>query len=187
MRFLKDRRISVTFDFVEDIVTPRLALIAITPDSVRSEQAKDGRLGEITAARVPAEWPPEHWEPHVFEILLQQFAEAAGNSAWNRYIALRDEGGGRTLIGTLGGFRSVERPAEFEIGYSVLPAFQMRGYASEAAQGFIAWVLTHSSIETITAQTFPELTASIRVLEKCGMKFDGPGYENGAVLYRLRR
>ncbi len=177
----------MTFEFEEEIVTPRLALIAITQDSVRSEQAKDHRLGTITAARVPAEWPPEHWEPHVFEILLKQFAEDAEGPAWNRYIVLRDPEGGRTLIGTLGGFRSVERPGECEIGYSVLPAFQMRGYATEAAQAFIAWVLKQPSIQTITAQTFPELTASIRVLKKCGMSLDGPGYEDRAVLYRLRR
>ena len=171
----------------EDIVTPRLALIAIMPESVRSEQANDRRLGLIAGARVPAEWPPEHWEEQVFEVLLKQFAEDAESSAWNRYIALRDGSGERTLIGTLGGFRRAERPGECEIGYSVLPEFQGRGYATEAARAFVAWVFAHPDIETITAQTFPELTASIRVMEKCGMSFDGAGYEERAILYRLRR
>src|SRR5450755_4013055 len=61
----------------QDIATPRLALIAITPACMLSEQSADGRLGPIADARVPVEWPPEHWEPHVFELLLTRFAADA--------------------------------------------------------------------------------------------------------------
>jgi [ribosomal protein S5]-alanine N-acetyltransferase len=47
------------------ISTARLELVSVTPESVLSEQAGDGRLGEILGCRVAAEWPPVDWEPHV--------------------------------------------------------------------------------------------------------------------------
>jgi ribosomal-protein-alanine N-acetyltransferase len=164
-----------------------LALIAITPGSVEAEAAGFGELAKAVGARVPECWPPENWEPHVLQFLRDRFADDPTEVGWQRYIALLEEEGARTLIGTAGGFRRAERPGECEIGYSVLPEFQGRGYATEAARAFVAWVFAHADIETITAQTFPELTASIRVMEKCGMSFAGAGYEERAILYRLRR
>src|SRR5205823_198042 len=122
---------------VSDILTARLALIAITPEAMRSEQLADGKLGSIVSAAVPAEWPPEHWEPHVFELLLTRFASDTAEIGWHRYIALRQDDGSRTLIGTMGGFRKAEAPEECEVGYSVLPEFQGNGYATEATQAMI--------------------------------------------------
>ena len=167
---------------MQEIGTERLVLIAITPESVASEKAGDGRLAEITGAKVPGEWPPEHWEPHVFDLLLECFAADAAEVGWHRYIALEDDGG-RTLIGTLGGFR---RGSECEVGYSVLPQFQKRGYATEGLRAFIAWALASGLVDTVVAQTFPVLPASIRVMQKCGMEFEGKGFEEGTVLYRLK-
>jgi ribosomal-protein-alanine N-acetyltransferase len=177
------------FQDQKDILTRRLALIAITPDSVRSEQANDRQLEMITSACVPATWPPEHWEPHVFDLLLERFAADPGDVGWHRYIALRHEDGSgrRTLIGTLGAFRRAEKPDECEIGYSVLAEHHRQGYATEGAQALIDWAFSHAFIQTITAQTFPTLPASIRVMEKCGMRFVGPGYEEGTVLYQRCR
>ena len=37
-----------------DLVTERLSLIAMTPESVAAEKAGDGRLGEVIGATVPA-------------------------------------------------------------------------------------------------------------------------------------
>jgi RimJ/RimL family protein N-acetyltransferase len=81
----------------------------------------------------------------------------------------------------------VEKPGECEIGYSVIAEYRERGYATEAAQAFVRWALSHASIVDIEAQTFPSLPASIRVMEKCGMTFVGAGYEEGTVLYRRPR
>ena len=165
----------MTFDFVEDIATPRLALIAITPGSVEAEAAGMGELAKAVRARVPETWPPENWEPHVLGFLRDRFASDPSDVGWHRYIALREDGGTRTLIGTVGGFRRAENPGECEIGYSVLAEYRGRGYATEAAQAFVRWALSHASIVDIVAQTFPSLPGSIRVMEKCGMMFVGAG------------
>lgn len=177
----------MTSELIRDILTPRLALIAITPGSVEAEAAGFGELAKAVVARVPECWPPENWEPHVLQFLRDRFAADPTEVGWQRYIALLEEGGARTLIGTAGGFRRAEKPGECEIGYSVLADYQQRGFATEAAQAFIGWALSHADIEEIVAQTFPSLPRSIRVMEKCGMVFEGPGYQEGTVLYRRVR
>ena len=91
------------------------------------------------------------------------------------------------LIGTLGGFRRTERPGECEVGYSVLPEFQGQGYATEGMERFLAWAFSHAELRTVVAQTLPSLPASRRVMEKLGMTYEGPGFEEGSVLYRVER
>jgi RimJ/RimL family protein N-acetyltransferase len=181
------RRTQVKAQKIPDILTPRLALIAITPACVRSEQTNDGQLGRLAGAQVTAAWPPEHWEPHVFDLLLTRYGADPADVGWNRYIAVRNPDGARTLIGTLGGFRRLEKPGECEVGYSVLPDFQRHGYATEGMLAFLGFVFEDRSMETVVAQTFPSLPASIRVMEKLGMTFVGPGYEEGTILYRRER
>ena len=170
-----------------DIITPRLALIAITPESLRSERSADGLLGAVANAHVPLEWPPEHWEPHVFELLLKRIADDPTEAGWHRYIALRHTDESRTLIGTLGGFRKAERPEECEVGYSVLQDFEGKGYATEGTKALIDWALARSLPNTISAQTFPSLPKSIRVMAKCGMKYVGAGDEEGSARYQWQR
>jgi hypothetical protein len=93
-----------------DIITPRLALVAIiTPESLESERSADGLLGAITNAHVPLKWPPEHWEQHVFELLSKRIADDPTEVGWHRYIVLRHMDKSRTLIGTLGGFRNAQK------------------------------------------------------------------------------
>lgn len=43
---------------LEDILTPRLALITITPAMVLAEKNSDPRFAELVGCTVPKEWPP---------------------------------------------------------------------------------------------------------------------------------
>ncbi len=58
---------------------------------------------------------------------------------------------------------------EIEIGYVIHPAYQGRGYATEAVGAVIA-ELREMGFRKVTAGFFAENTASRRVMEKCGMK-----------------
>ncbi len=169
-----------------DVVTPRLDLIAITPAALLSEKAGDGRLGEWIKCVVLANWPPEHWEPHVLDVLLAQYELVPEQMAWHRYMALREADGRRTLIGALGSFWREAAPAECEMGWGVLPEFEGRGLATEAARALIEVIRESEGIESVVAHTFPRLRGSVRVMEKCGFVYEGPGEEEGSVRYRLR-
>jgi RimJ/RimL family protein N-acetyltransferase len=167
------------------ITTPRLELVAITPECLSSEQASDGKLGQILNCSVTAEWPHADWEPHVFELLQQRFAEDPTDIGWHRYILLRPiNNQPATLIGSAGGIRWPDDPEAVEIGYAIIPEFRLRGYALEATKAMIAWIEATSSVKTIFAHTFPHLTGSIRILEQCGFTYEGPGKEENTVRYR---
>ena len=170
----------------DDVVTSRLSLVAITPAMLLSEQAGNGRLGELTGCAVAANWPPEHWEPHVFELLLRHYEQYPEQVNRHRYVARIRKDEAPLLIGTIGAFWREERPAECEIGWSVLPPHQGQGLATEAARSLLALIRKDARIANVVAHTFPELAGSVRVMEKCGMRFDGAGEEAGTVRYRLQ-
>jgi RimJ/RimL family protein N-acetyltransferase/shikimate kinase len=72
-------------------------------------------------------------------------------------------------------FKQIE-PQEFstwELGYIFNPAFQNRGYATEAAGALIQYGFQHLGIHRVVAHCNPENVASWRVLEKIGLKREG--------------
>ena len=171
----------------KEICTQRLALIALTPDSIRAEQDAHGDfhlLRETIGCTIHPEWPPQHWEPHVLAFILNQFAAYPDQVGWHRYVALPEPDGTRTLIGCLGAFAK-DPLTTCEIGYSILPSFEGRGYATEGTQALIHHLRSDARLTSIIAHTFPFLRGSIRVMEKCGLVFDGDGEEAGTVRYRL--
>ena len=180
-----------------EIHTPRLDLIAITLPLLQCEMEGGAefaaRFRALAGAEIPPEWPPQDWEPHVLEFVFRQLTEQPETLGWTRFVALRDaETGTRTLIGTVGAIppgsvMAHSAPGEIEVGYGILPAFQRRGFATEALAGMMDWVRSRVEVSAFVAQTFPHLHASIRVLEKCGFELTGDGFEAGTILFRLQR
>jgi RimJ/RimL family protein N-acetyltransferase len=60
-----------------------------------------------------------------------------------------------------------------EIAYGIVPDFQGRGYATEAANALVAWAAKNGRVSIARAHTLPERNASSRVLEKCGFQYVG--------------
>jgi len=163
-----------------DILSERLRLVAITPPLMHMDSSV---LRSLLNADVPSAWPPEHWEPHVFDFMQRQYVQTPWAAGWNRYVLLRAKR--PILIGTLGGFPRTE--SEAEIGYSMLGSWQCRGLATEGTRTLIQEILRNQRFETLTAQTLPGLIPSIRVLEKCGFHLVGPGDDEGTIRYRVSR
>ncbi len=171
------------------INTERLELIAGTQELARANIESRARFAELLEARVPEAWPPPlndldsmRW----FARYLEAHADGAGWVTW--YFVLREsEAGGRVVIGN-GGFKGL--PTEdgtVEVGYSILEEFQQLGYASEAVRGLIEWAFAHTQVTRVTAETYPTLPKSIRVMEKNGLVFIGDGSEEGVIRYELTR
>jgi len=53
-----------------------------------------------------------------------------------------------------------------DIGYGILEAEQRKGYAQEATQGLLQWVLQYDATINITAATLLTNTSSIKLLQK---------------------
>ena len=172
---------------VGDLKTGSLRLVAITTEMLEAEHSSDMvELGALLRARLTTEWPPVEWEPHVYRIIQKQYDEWPDSFGWHRYVVL-DGGLGRprTLVGAIGGFPRAQ--GDVEIGYSTLPGFQRRGYATASAQRLVEWLLAQDGVRSVSAQTYPRMMESIKVMERCGMTFVGEGDDSGTVRYRRER
>jgi [ribosomal protein S5]-alanine N-acetyltransferase len=169
---------------VADLKTAHLRLVAITPEMLKADEAGVESLAKILGAEVTVDWPPEHWEPQVYHFIEKQYVDEPRTLGWHRYVLL-PKGRGWMLIGAVGAFPKLEGDAE--IGYSTVPSYQRNGYGTEAARALVEWLLTQKDVESVSAQTYPSLPESIKVMERCGMTYVGPGEEEGTVRYQRRR
>jgi ribosomal-protein-alanine N-acetyltransferase len=87
------------------------------------------------------------------------------------------------------GLQLLEGGSEVELGYHMAPAMRGRGFTSEAARACLAAGIEQVGLARIVAIAWPENPASIRVMQKAGMTFVGPGHHYGhdTVMYELRR
>lgn len=77
------------------------------------------------------------------------------------------------MIGTVG-FTSFDLPnRSAEIGYVIAPEHQGHGYASEAVKRLLAFGFEVCALERISAICMKGNLASLRVMEKCGLKREG--------------
>ena len=86
----------------------------------------------------------------------------------DRLLAIRLKDTGR-LIGILTYFD--ETADSCEIGYGIGSAHWGRGYATEAVQRFLDYLMNEKGFRTVYASFFTGNDASRRVMEKCGMTF----------------
>ena len=55
-----------------------------------------------------------------------------------------------------------------EIAYGIVPEYQSKGFATEAAQALVTYALASNQVRVVRAHTSAEVNASGRVLTKCG-------------------
>jgi [ribosomal protein S5]-alanine N-acetyltransferase len=168
--------------------TRRLLLRSATPEIAAADLGNRSEFSRLLKAQVPADWPPPLNDDNskMFTLIyLQENPDAAGWSTW--YFLLPGEMNGKSQAIGIGGFRGKPSQGAIEVGYSIVPAYQRLGFASEAVAGLIDWAFSHSDVQLVAAETLPALLASIRVLEKNGFHLLGEGSEEGAILYGRKR
>jgi RimJ/RimL family protein N-acetyltransferase len=78
----------------------------------------------------------------------------------------------RSVIGSAA-FRGPPDDGAVEISYGIVPAFQGRGYATEAAEALVGFASSSPDVRLLVAHTAPTANASTRVLTKCGFVHAG--------------
>ncbi len=78
-----------------------------------------------------------------------------------------------SVIGSVGFKGPPDEEGMVEIAYGIVPAFQGRGYATEAAEAAVAFALGSGQVRLVRAHTLPTSNASMRVLAKCGFEHIG--------------
>jgi len=136
----------------------RTAQLELVSKSKADVQAMIDAMTPYEKAQMSADW-------------LARFAASSATDPWiHGFTAVRPEDS--ASIGT-GGFAAPPSGGVVEIAYGVGEQFTGRGYATEIAQGLVAFVFAASDVEIICAHTLPDGRASQRVLEKCGFERAG--------------
>ncbi len=173
----------------QSIRTPRLRLVAATVPMAKA--AADGDLAafsQLLDAHVPPEWPPEIMADAQGPLVEQLKTAQSGTGSLAWYITLIDK---KLLVG-FAGFKGTPRDGRIDIGYAILDAHQKQGYATEAVNVLSHFAFMDPRVQRVVGETLPGLTASIRVMEKCGYTLVGtdvPGHdgEESVVQYELKR
>jgi len=166
--------------------TPRLRLVEATAPLLRAEGDDRALFGRLLNARVPAEWPPELYDDDARLWTLNAVESRPQHAGWWMYYVLL-EGDGPELAGVCGYKGPPSEDGTVEVGYGIIPAHRRRGYATEATAALVGRAFADPRVTRVIAETLPELTPSIGVMEKLGFTFEGDGSEPGVIRYTLPR
>ncbi|HAA27054.1 MAG TPA: N-acetyltransferase [Cyanobacteria bacterium UBA8553] len=94
----------------------------------------------------------------------------------------------KKLIGHCG-FKFLENTKEIQMGYLLLKSHWGRGLGTEAAEAVLKYGFEVAKLKRIVAIAKPENIASLRVMQKVGMKYEKNAYyyNNNVVYYCLTR
>ena len=175
------------------IQTERLVLIPATSEMLHCDLDDHDALSRLLNATIPPAWPPPLLDREALDQFIALLDEGSDPQFCSWYwIWNAPNGQDRTLIGSGGTGSLPGVPGAVMIGYSVLDEYQGNGYATEALRDTVPVIFADSTVQRILATTYPELKASIRVLEKIGFVPGGPvacgeGMEEGTVRFVLER
>jgi [ribosomal protein S5]-alanine N-acetyltransferase len=124
-------------------------------------------LGQIIGAHVPDGFPNEPVRKYVLPAKLKHLEQDSTYGKWSGMIVHVSDG---VVIGSMGFKSAPDQYGHVEIGYDIIPSYQGRGYATEMAQALIRWAFEETSVTRVTAECLTSNKASIRVLEKVGMR-----------------
>lgn len=155
-------------------------LVALRPPLARVALEDRARLGRVIGARVPETWPGAD-----FLRMLPRIAEgveetSSGAEPTRLVVHAADE----TLIGETGFHGPPDASGTVEVGYSILPAYRGRGFATEATRALIRAALARPEVRRITAECLDDNHASLRVLEKLELRRVGSA--GGTLRFELR-
>ena len=73
----------------------------------------------------------------------------------------------------LAGLKYLDEFGEVDVAYRLIPAHWGRGLATEVAKASVQFGFTNLGLKRIVGLAMPENIASIRVLEKAGLRYMG--------------
>lgn len=150
-------------DTVTDIVTPRLRLRPLSPETVRA----------IVEGHRLSGWADDYPDTGDLEIARMLHGSAGLRpelAAWGHRQVIESASG--TVIGGVGYFGPPTNGA-VEIGYGIVPSRQGHGYATEAVRAMLRFAWASPAVKEVLAGTAEDNRASQRVLDKTGFGYLG--------------
>ena len=157
---------------VAPIETKNLKLIPYSPENI---------LALIESVELYAQsfgWPPAnglrdfYLSKDVSPQWLDQLRSATVGDPWTHGFGVVHVASGK-VIGAAGFKGPPGADGAAEIAYGIVPEYQGRGYATEAAVALVGFAQKSGRVRIARAHTLPQKNASTRVLTKCGFEFVG--------------
>ena len=154
------------------IQTTRLHLVPFTKEHYDAIAANNNEaLGKLLHIHTPSSWTDFEDAVDALPVLIGFFEKLNGDLRWGSYFFIDPVQ--QQLLGT-GGYKGAPGEDGFvEIGYEIKAAYRNHGYATEAAMALIAFAKSQPGIKGVRAHTLPEENHSVKVLRRCGMKYQG--------------
>jgi RimJ/RimL family protein N-acetyltransferase len=147
----------------ERLITERLVLRRSRPDDAEAISAYRS-IPEVGRYQGWARTDPDF----IREEIEQMVRRDPGDRGWVQ-LSVEERDGGR-LVGDVGMSPAEGEPGVMKIGYTMDPAAQGRGYATEAVRALVAYAFDVLGADVVRAYADAHNTASIRVAEKAGLR-----------------
>jgi [ribosomal protein S5]-alanine N-acetyltransferase len=161
---------------VATIQSGRLDLVSMSPAFMRA--SLEGRLAEaenLLGAELPADWPGVR--ARTLRMRLDDLAANPAARPWLlRAMVLRQPD--RRLVGHIGFHDPPGPDGTVEVGYSVWPEYQRRGYAYEAVTALFAWAASEHDIRQFVASVGPWNAPSLGLVRKLGFVQTGRQWDD---------
>jgi RimJ/RimL family protein N-acetyltransferase len=136
-------------------------LLALIDGVSKFEESMEMRSGDGLRDFFVSEKVSPHW------LALLRMSSAADPWIFGFAVIHDDD---RRVIGGASFKGPPDEEGVVEIAYGIVPAYQNRGYATEAASALVGFARERVDVRTIRAHTLPEPNASAHVLTKCGFQ-----------------
>ncbi len=170
--------------------TNRLELVAATLELVLAELESPDSLATLLNVQVEAGWPPGEYDrsaQEFFRDCLQKGGDAA--IGWHNWYAIQRATPHKpAILVAAGGYCGLpNEKGEVEIGFSVMPAWQKLGYATELAQALVVHAFDDERVQKVIVHTTPANIASRKVIDKCGFCYVGHDATSGNDCFEIVR
>jgi ribosomal-protein-alanine N-acetyltransferase len=148
--------------------TSRLDLTPLGAEAVDALLARDGeRLRRLTGARFRDPAPPPYMA-EALPVVRERLRERPGESPWWNWLVVDRETGEAAGSVAFAGPPGAE--GAVLVGYAMYPAYEGRGYATEAVKAMVAWAFAQPGVREVRALAPVWNTPALRVAENVGMR-----------------
>jgi [ribosomal protein S5]-alanine N-acetyltransferase len=148
--------------------TARLELAPLDGAAVEALLAGDAeRLQAVTGARFAEPAPPPYMA-EALPVVGRRLRQAPEEKVWWNWLILRRETA--EAVGSVAFAGPPSAEGAVLIGYAMYPAFEGRGYATEAVRAMIGWAFGQPGVREVRALAPVWNTPALRVAENVGMR-----------------
>lgn len=148
------------------LATERLDLAPLPVAAAAALPEGRAEASRILGATLAPGWPL----PDLIGVLDRQVGSSDAELFGIWVIIERDSG---VVVGDAGFHGPPDEAGTVEIGYSVVPEWRQRGYATEGAAALVGWALSQVAVQAVVAGCDRDNIPSIRTFERLGFSQAG--------------